>query len=58
MRIRLVRKGKDSFMVLAEQGSGKGKKVTTGNKVGRAGLAAETDRLVRGLRVEHGPGPD
>lgn len=52
MRVRLVRKGDSEFMVIAEVGSGKGKKSTSGNKVTRKGLKAEAERLVKEVRGE------
>lgn len=52
MRVRLVQRDKGEYVVMAEMGSGKGKKVTTGKKVRRDGLKAEVARLVKEVRGE------
>jgi len=54
MKVRVVSKGDDLFWVLAEVGTSKGKKVLSGEKVGREWLRQETRRLVRQARGEVG----
>lgn len=56
MKIRLVRRGPDEFQVYAEVASGKGKKVTTGNKVSKADLKEETARVINEARGSVGTG--
>ena len=53
MRIRVLRRGEDSFQVMAEQATRKGKKVTVGKTVPRRQLKEETARLLEEVR---GPG--
>jgi major membrane immunogen (membrane-anchored lipoprotein) len=52
MRVRLVSKEDDKFLVMIEQASGKGKRVTTGATVSKSQLRQEARRLVEAARGE------
>lgn len=52
MRIRIIPRPGKGYQVMAEQRSGKGKKVTTGETVPREGLKAEVARLIKALRED------